>query len=78
MQRWGNENYDWAKQRVYRTSEKDKEVFTIVFDVPKLSGAMPWICLILNLFLPGVGTMLAACLGSSHAWSKTQLTIGLF
>ena len=63
---------------MWKTSEKDAEVWEILIDVPKVNGLWPYILLILNLFIPGVGTMIAACLGDPNAWSKTQLIIGVF
>ena len=78
MQEWGNKNYEWGKQRVYRTSEKDTEVWEVLTDVPKLNGIWPYLCLILNIFIPGIGTMIAGCLGDPNSWSKTQIVVGLF
>ena len=59
MQEWGAKNYEWGKQRVYRTSEKDSEVWEVLTDVPKLNGVWPYICLFINIFIPGFGTMIS-------------------
>ena len=68
---------DYAKEKALVVSEKDKELWEIVQDVPRLGGVWPYICAILNLVLPGSGTMLAACLADGTSWSKTQLVIGI-
>ena len=59
---------------VYR--EADIELYNIITDVPRLSGVWPYVCAILNLVLPGTGTMISSCLGYTVSWSKTQLTVG--
>ena len=57
------------------TSEADKELWGLVTDVPRLSGAWPYICALLNIVFPGTGTMLAGCLAEG-SWSKTQMIWG--
>ena len=68
---------DYAKEKALVVSEKDKELWEIVQDVPRLGGVWPYICAILNVVLPGSGTMLAACLTDDTSWSKTQLVVGI-
>ena len=60
------------------SSKKDEDVWEILSDVPRLTGLWPYICALLNVFVPGIGTMISACLGDPNAWSKTQLCVGLF
>ena len=53
------------------------EVWELLTDVPRLNGLWSYILAILNIFVPGLGTMIAACVGYPDAWSKTQLSIGI-
>ena len=45
--------------------------------MPRLSGVWPYICFVLNIILPGTGTMLSSCLSQDLYWSKTQLILGV-
>ena len=45
-------------------------------DVPVVHNIMSYICLALNIIVPGIGTVLAACLGDSYAANKSQIVIG--
>ena len=58
------------------TSDADTQLYEIVCDVPRLTSVWPYIVFIFNILLPGVGTMLSACLGYTGSWSKTQLFVG--
>jgi hypothetical protein len=44
-------------------------------NVPLVSKPIAIICAILNLIIPGVGTLLAACQTKANYVSKTQMTI---
>ena len=68
---------EYGKEAMYTASEADRELWKILVDVPKLKGSQPYICGVLNVGLPGSGTMVAACLGDPLIWSKTQLFCGL-
>ena len=57
--------------------QEDAELWDLMTAVPRLGGPWPYICLVLNIILPGTGTMLMSCIGYPGAWSKTQLTIGV-
>ena len=54
----------------------DRQIFELVSIVPQLSKPMAWFCLILNIALPGFGTMLATC-STGETVSKTHFLIGL-
>ena len=58
-------------------SAQDKRAFELATNVPALQNLWAYICFGLNIFFPGVGTMLCACLGDASI-NKTQLVIGLF
>ncbi len=45
--------------------------------MPKLSNIWAYVCAILNLVLPGIGTILSAILGDANI-NKTQLMVGIF
>ena len=49
----------------------------LIRDVPALEGIYPYVALGLNFFLPGVGTILAACVSDPKNWSKTQIVCGV-
>lgn len=68
---------EYAKRSVTVLNPADVELWSIVSDVPRLQGVWPYVCAILNVVLPGVGTMIAACIGYTLSWSKTQLMAGL-
>ena len=44
-------------------SDEDLRVWELVTDVPVLKNVTAYVCLILNIILPGVGTLISACLG---------------
>ena len=47
-------------------SNEDLRVWELISDVPQLLNIWAYICFLLNVILPGVGTMLCACLGDSN------------
>ena len=68
---YGGQVFDFGKAAAASTNEKDIEIWELVRDLPALQGIWPYVCFLLNFFIPGVGTMLCACLGDPKAWSKT-------
>ena len=68
---------EYTKRVALIVNEADKELWMIVSNVPLLTGPWPYICAILNVVLPGSGTMLAACITESTSWSKTQIFVGI-
>ena len=70
-QEYGMAALAFGKEAAQSTNEKDIEIWELVRDVPTLGGIWPYVCLALNFFIPGVGTVLCACLGDPKAWSKT-------
>ena len=71
------QGYEFAKQRVGLYKKEDAELWELVSSVPRLNGVWPYFCGILNVIIPGTGTMISSCIGYEGAWSKTQLTIGI-
>ena len=57
--------------------KEDLELWEIISDLPRLTGVWPFVVCILNIVLPGTGTMISSCVGYSISWSKTQLVVGL-
>ena len=55
--------------------EADIRAWELVTDVPELNNIWAYVCLILNVLIPGTGTMLCSCLGDANL-NKTQLCIG--
>ena len=64
------------KQGMTGISNEDLRVWELATNVPELGNIWAYICFILNLIFPGIGTMLCACLGDSNM-NKTQLIIGI-
>ena len=56
--------------RIMVVSEEDRHIWSLVTEVPKLSLNHAYACALLNIFLPGVGTLVAACSGDGVV-SKT-------
>ena len=68
---------EYTKRAAFLVNEADKELWSIVSDVPRLTEVWPYICAILNVVLPGAGTMLASCVADTTSWSKTQIFVGV-
>ena len=47
-------------------------------DVPVLPNLIAYVCLLLNIIIPGSGTILAACMAEKYMANKTQLFAGVF
>ena len=62
---------EYGKRTALVVNDADKELWGIVSDVPRLTGPWPYVCAILNVLLPGFGTMLASCVADTASWSKT-------
>ena len=69
--------YDYAKTNMVKYRKEDAELWDLMTSIPRLSGIWPYVCFVLNIILPGTGTMLMSCLGYPGAWSKTQLGLGM-
>ena len=66
------------QKRVMKVDVYDQQVWDIVRDVPRVNNVVAVIAAILNLILPGFGTIVAACASQGNdTVSKTQLTIGM-
>ena len=65
-----------AKTGILTVSDVDLRVWELVTDVPALQNIWAYVCFILNVLLPGTGTMLCACLGDKNL-NKTQLGVGI-
>ena len=69
-------NVNFFKTRVMVIDEQDKHMWALVTEVPKININVAYGCALLNIFLPGFGTLLAAC-SSQTIVSKTQIAIGI-
>ena len=65
------------KEKVWTVDEKDKQAWDIVSDVPAVTKPIAAISAVLNLLIPGLGTMLAAC-SAKGSVSKTQMACACF
>ena len=67
----------YLKYAIFTMNETDLRAWQLVCDVPKLKNVWAYVACVLNIFLPGTGTMLAAVMGDANI-NKTQLTVGVF
>ena len=63
--------YEYGKRVSMNVNEQDKQLWALVSDVPFLEGPYPYLCAILNILLPGSGTIIATCMAGTESWSKT-------
>ena len=63
------------KSAMLGVSDVDLRVWELCTAVPKLNLCWAYTCLFLNIFFPGIGTMIAACVGDKNV-NKTQVLIG--
>ena len=65
----------FALNAMLSVPQADIRAWELVTDVPELQNVWAYVCLILNIIVPGTGTMLCSCLGDENM-NKTQLTLG--
>ena len=68
---------DFMTEKVVKVDEEDQQFWNMLVNVPQTHKALAVICLLVNILLPGFGTMFAACGGYSNTVSKTQLAVGM-
>ena len=61
-----NKGLSPAKSGLLSVNNQDLRVWELVTQVPQVSNVWAYVCLVLNVILPGVGTMLVACLGDKN------------
>ena len=66
-----------VREKVFVVDDQDKMLWELVSTVPYVSTTVAIISALLNCFIPGFGTTLAACM-ADNVVSKTQLVVGLF
>eukprot|EP00347_Sterkiella_histriomuscorum_P005773 403355324 len=66
----------FMRERVIDVDEKDRQVWALITDVPKVKTPWQYVCFILNVIVPGLGTMIVS--GFSEKWSKTLFMVGVF
>ena len=64
------------KNGVFQINDTDLRVWELLIAVPVLSNVWAYVCLVLNILLPGMGTILCSCLGDANM-NKTQLGCGI-
>ena len=64
------------REKVIKLDDNDKRVWDLLANVPRVSKNLSYLCAVLNLVLPGSGTMVAACSASDNV-SKVQMTIAV-
>ena len=64
------------QQKVLVVDDVDRQVWGLVSNVPLVSKPVAVVCAVLNFFVPGLGTLVAACTADDSV-SKTQMTMAL-
>ena len=67
----------YMQEKVIKVGDTDKEIWRLLTDVPKVIKAVAVFFAILNVILPGFGTMFSACITTETEVSKAQIVIGL-
>ncbi|CDW85958.1 UNKNOWN [Stylonychia lemnae] len=71
-----NQTIKFMREKVIDIDEKDAQVWQLITDVPKIKSPWQYVCFILNVIIPGLGTMIVS--GFSPKWSKTLFMVGVF
>ena len=64
-----------TQSKVFGISDEDKLVWKAVCSYPMVPAPFNYVCLVLNIFLPGVGTIMSSFFPSPI--SKTQIAVGI-
>ena len=70
-----SKHVNFFKTKLFVFDEIDKQVWNLATTVPLLSKPLAFFCATLNIFIPGLGTLVAACGSRGSTVSKTQLVI---
>lgn len=65
------------QKKIMVRNQDDDIVWDKIKNVPKLSKPLAIFCGVINIILPGSGTITAACMTPDDKVSKTQLIIGV-
>ena len=65
------------RDKVMVVDDQDKLLWDLVTQVPFVTTPVAVVSALLNIFIPGLGTTLAACMADAVV-SKTQLMVALF
>ena len=68
---------EFMQKKVLVRNSSDDEIWEKVKNVPKLSKPLAIFCAVINIILPGSGTITAACMTPDDKLSKSQLIIGI-
>ena len=69
---------DFMNQKMMKVPDQDVKIWNMLIDVPKVNQILAVLFCLINVILPGWGTMFAACATqSTPEVSKTQLALGL-
>ena len=68
---------DFMSNKVLTVDMQDERIWQLLTDVPLVSKPLAVVFFILNVILPGFGTMFAACAHQGEYVSKTQISLGL-
>lgn len=64
-------------QKIMVKNSDDVIIWERLKNVPRLSKPIAIFCLLINIILPGIGTIIAACMTEEETVSKTQVVVGV-
>ena len=67
----------FVQQKIMGTNQDDDLIWSKIKNVTKLSKPLAVFCAVINIILPGFGTIIASCVTDEEKVSKTQIYIGI-
>ena len=64
------------RNKVLVVDDVDRQVWELATNVPRIGKNIAFACAVLNVIIPGLGTLVAACSANDNV-SKTQMGIAL-
>ena len=61
-----NAGLNMVKTGLLQVNSQDLRVWELITMVPQVGNIWAYVCCAMNVFIPGSGTMLCACLGDSN------------
>ena len=62
---------NWIVNHLIAMDYQDQLFFNYILDVPLLTKNYSYMCAVINLIVPGLGTIIGACICESPTVSKT-------
>ena len=62
----------------FSINAQDLRAYQLVTEVPVVQNVISYVALVLNVLLPGIGTIVAALISEPYAGNKAQIVVGFF